>query len=515
MVKKKEWVVVVSQLKLNIIANFVGKGWAALMSLAFIPFYIKFLGIEAYGLIGIFLTLLALFSLLDLGLSTTLNRELARMTVQTGSEQKMRDLTRTLELAYFVLAVLIGIAVISLASPISLYWVKPDSLSTGTIYQAVLTMGLAIACQFPFSLYAGGLMGLQRQVLLNFIVGSMATLRGGGAVVVLWFIAPTIQAFFGWQIIVSVLQVMITGALLWSNLPKPGRGARFQKGLLIKCWRFAAGMTVISVLSVVLMQMDKVILSRILSLETFGYYMFASVVAGGLYVFFGPMFSALFPRYSQLVALGEEDQLVRLYHDSCQMIAVIVLPVAVILALFSREILYLWTQDSVIVANSHLILRILVVGTAMAGLMILPYALQLAHGWTRLAIVQNLIGIAVLLPMLVWLTKLYGAQGAAVIWVLLNVGCLLVSIPFMHTRLIKEEKWRWYVHDVFKPLSGALLVAVPSFWLYPADLPFLISVVTIIVITLLTFFSAVWFTDYTRKTFIAVLSGRRIMQTES
>ena len=43
-----------SLLKRNIIANFAGQGWAALMALAFVPLYIKFLGIEAYGLIGFF-----------------------------------------------------------------------------------------------------------------------------------------------------------------------------------------------------------------------------------------------------------------------------------------------------------------------------------------------------------------------------------------------------------------------------------------------------------------------------
>ena len=43
-----------SRLKSNFIANFIGQGWVALMSLAFIPLYIKYLGVEAYGLIGLF-----------------------------------------------------------------------------------------------------------------------------------------------------------------------------------------------------------------------------------------------------------------------------------------------------------------------------------------------------------------------------------------------------------------------------------------------------------------------------
>ncbi|MDE2060547.1 MAG: hypothetical protein KGL31_00010 [candidate division NC10 bacterium] len=43
--------------KRNIIANTLGRGWSMLMGLVFVPLYIKFLGMEAYGLIGFFATL--------------------------------------------------------------------------------------------------------------------------------------------------------------------------------------------------------------------------------------------------------------------------------------------------------------------------------------------------------------------------------------------------------------------------------------------------------------------------
>jgi len=94
----------VSVIKQNIIANFAGKAWAAVMSIAFVPLYIKFMGIESYGLIGIFASLLALFSLLDMGLSTTLNRELARLSALPDKTHDMRDLVRTLELPYWGMA---------------------------------------------------------------------------------------------------------------------------------------------------------------------------------------------------------------------------------------------------------------------------------------------------------------------------------------------------------------------------------------------------------------------------
>lgn len=37
-----------SQLKRNIVANFAGNIWQAFMALAFVPLYIKFMGIESY-----------------------------------------------------------------------------------------------------------------------------------------------------------------------------------------------------------------------------------------------------------------------------------------------------------------------------------------------------------------------------------------------------------------------------------------------------------------------------------
>ena len=71
--------------KRNVLANYVGQGWSALMGLAFVPLYIRYLGIEAYGLIGVFAVLQACLSLLDMGMTPTLNREMARFTVESHS----------------------------------------------------------------------------------------------------------------------------------------------------------------------------------------------------------------------------------------------------------------------------------------------------------------------------------------------------------------------------------------------------------------------------------------------
>jgi len=451
-----------SVIKQNIIANFGGKAWQALMSLAFVPLYIKFMGIESYGLIGIFASLLALFAVLDMGLSTTLNRELARLSVLPGKEQEMRNLVRTLELPYWCVAFAIGFAVVVLAGPIADYWVKADNLTPATVKQALMIMGGVVAFRWPLSLYSGGLMGLQKQVLLNSINAAAATLRGFGAVFVLWLISPTIQAFFFWQIIISILHTSMTAFFLWNNLPGAGHRSHFQKDMLLGIWRFAAGMTGISVTAVILTQTDKIVLSKILSLEMFGYYTLATVVANALYYFIGPVFSALFPRFSQLVSINDQAGLKQLYHKSCQFMSVMILPPAIVVSFFSSEILLLWTADPVTVANTHSVVSILVIGTALNGLMNLPYGLQLAHAWTKLGLYTNIIASIVLAPTIYFLAVRYGVIGAASAWVILNTGYVLICIQIMHSRLLKGEQWRWYFNDVGVPLLSALIIA--AFW---------------------------------------------------
>jgi O-antigen/teichoic acid export membrane protein len=477
-----------SVIKQNIIANFAGNGWTALMSLAFVPLYIKFMGIESYGLVGIFATLLALFSLLDMGLSTTLNRELARFSALPDKAQDMRNLVRTLELPYWGMAFVIGVAVVGLSGPIAHHWVNVDELSPVTVQQALMIMGVVAAFQWPTSLYSGGLMGLQKQVLLNGINAFAATLRGIGAVLVLWLISPTIQAFFIWQIFASVIHTSLVASFLWRSLPKSSHRSHFQKEVLLRIWRFAAGMTGISVTVIFLMQTDRIVLSKILPLEMFGYYTLATVVANALYYFIVPVNSAVFPRFTQLVSLQDELTLKEIYHKSCQFISVMILPAAIVVSFFSSEILLLWTGNPVTVANTYIIVSVLIIGTALNGLMHLPYALQLAHAWTKLALYTNIIASIILVPMIYFLATHYGVVGAASAWVILNAGYVLISIQIMHSRLLKGEQWRWYLNDVGIPLSAALSVALTG-WLFKPDgisgLAMLIYLIAVLIITLL------------------------------
>lgn len=446
-----------ASVKINIVANYAGKGVAALTSLAFVPVYIHYLGIEAYGLVGFYVLLQSLFGVLDFGLSPTLNRELARLSVLPDSAQQSRDLVRTLETIYWSIGVAIGVAIVGCAGLIAHRWVKVESLPFPTVRMVLVLIGVVIALQWPFSFYEGGLLGLQRLVLYNATQSVLQILRALGAVAVLHFISPTVVAFFAWQTVISAVGAAASAIILWRSLP-PGGAPSFSLPLLNKVWRFAGDLTLISAVTLALTQADKIVLSKNLTLSDFGYYNLAFVVGLSLYYLIYPLNGAVFPRLAQHAAAGDESALSHTYHASCQLMTVLTAPAALMLVAFAPEIMFLWTRNPVTVQHTTTLVRIVTLGTMFNGFLNVPYSLQLAYGWTRLALYTNCIALVVEIPILMAVAQRFGAVGAASVWLGLNVMYFTVSVNVMYQRLLRAERWRWYLQDVLLPVAGAAAV---------------------------------------------------------
>lgn len=456
-----------SVVKKNIVANIAGTGATALLSIMFIPVYIHFMGIESYGLVGFYVTLQVLFSLLDLGLTSTVSRELARLSGKADPGQEMRNMVRTLEIVYWGIAIIVLIIAMLLAPWVAEDWLNKTSLTSETVQKSIVLMGIVIAFRMPYGFYSGGLLGLQKQVLLNLIKVAIEVARSGGVVLVLWLLSPTIVAFFQWQIVISAIGACLMFFSLWRCLPSSHAKPVFQLRVFRTLWRFMAGISGIAILSIILIETDKIILSKILSLKQFAYYILASTVAMGLHVIIVPVFSAIYPRLSQLVASEDGSALRQLYHKSCQFMTVLVIPIALVISFYSETLLQAWIQDPLVSRHSAEILSILIIGTALNGMMNIPYALQLAHGWTKLSIISNIIAIAVLIPTLLVVVPRYGAVGAAAVWVMLNTGYVLFNLPIVHAKLLRGELKQWIIRDFGIPSLATAVVVVFSWVMIP------------------------------------------------
>ena len=439
------------------------------MGLAFIPVYIQYLGVESYGLIGLFALLQAWLRLLDMGLTPTMSREMARFTGGSHTVGSIRDLLRSIEAVVVGISVFVAGGVALSADWIASFWLQTEEVPVVVAAQAITIMGLVSALRFVEGVYRSSIVGLQRQVLLNVINSSMATLRGLGAVAILVWVSPTIQAFFLWQALVSAVTLVIFAGTTYASLPRTDRPARFSVDALRAVWRFAGGVLGITFLALLLTQVDKILLSKLLTLSDFGFYALAAVVAGALNVMATPISLAWYPRLCQLHVADDHAGLVRTYHQGAQLVSVIMGSTALVLIVFSETFLLLWTQDADLAQRTAPLLRLLVLGNLLNGLMWIPYEAQLAHGWTGLTARINIVAVLLIVPAILWAVPRYGAEGAAWVWVSLNAGYVLIGVQFMYRRVLTAEKWRWYIQDLLQPLLVVTAVSIIVRWLVPVS----------------------------------------------
>jgi O-antigen/teichoic acid export membrane protein len=442
----------------NLLAGLSSSIWTALLSLAVVPVYINYLGLEAYGLIGFFVTTQSLMQLLDLGLAPAINREVAR-GIASGCLDEARSLLRTLSTIYWGIALLIVLIVSGLAPLIANYWLNTSLLSTKTVTHAITLMGLVIACRWPIGLYQNALMGAQRLTISSGVSITMATVSSLGAICILAFVSPTVHAFFIWQAIVGIMFAMITRIVA---LRVVGRSKLCRLDIygLKRIWRFSAGMSGVAVLGLFLTQMDKVLLSKMLSMEDFGRYMLAWLVASGIYVLLTPVFNVIYPRLSALVATGDIEAVATLYRSGTRLLSSILFPIAIAAVVSAYDLIILWTGNAELASTVAPLASMLLIGTAINGAMHFPYALQLAYGitWVPLLIISVL--IIVLTPLMIVLVMHYGVTGGAMAWMFLNTGYLMFGTWLTHRHLLIGVGLDWLVQDILAPVSITIAIIV-------------------------------------------------------
>ena len=461
-------------MKIDIGFNIVAAVWVAVVTLIFTPVYVHYLGLEAYGLIGLLATLQVSLGVLDLGLSQVLARELARYTGGGLSRQSVLNLIRSVEMVAFFIAAAIAIVMWISSGWIGRSWLQVGNNPATDLIHAIAIMGIVIALRLVEGLYRGAVMGLHRQVQLNVITLTAVTLRACGAFLILVFVTRSIAAFFAWQSLISALTIISLRWLMHASLDDGRARGGFSTLELKRISRFALGVTSITLLGVALTQVDKLLLSRLLLLKDYGEYILAVTLAAAPLSLAGPITQAAQPRFARAVAAQDELTLAHLFHGSAQFLSVIVGSAAVVIMCFSHEVLVLWLHNPALANRLAPLVRVLALGSLLNGLVWLPYGLQLAYGWTKLGARINLIAVATLIPSLLIVVPKYGAIGAAWLWVVLNIGYCTVSLHFMFLRILPEHKIRWYVFDAGMPLLAAAVVALALKGAFPGDGSFLL-----------------------------------------
>lgn len=450
------------ELRINITANFIGQIFTSLVGFIFIPIYIQYLGVESYGLIGIFSIITAWFSILDAGLSPALIREMALFTGGKHNPYSIRTLLFSVEYFFLIVAIIIFLLLLFASNWISIYWIHSKSNSSDIIQKSIILMGVMFSLKFFESIYKNSIIGLQYQVQINMYEIITSLIKAIGAFLLLKYVSPSLLIFFSWQLFLSIAYILFLKYKINFLLPAAESKINFSLTSLLSLKSFAGGMMIMVILSLFQTQVDKILLSKILSLNEFGLYTLTFTAAGALMVLTSPVSQALYPRMNQVFQKGDQREFMFLYHIGNQIILILFGSASILLFFFPKLFLLFWTNNPDITSNSFSLLSLVALGFFFSGINTMSFTAVLTYSNLQSANYIKIFLVIISIPAILYFVPTYGSKAAAIIWLfgsLVNYICTL----FIFFNKIDVSEWvYWFVYDFLFPILPILLVLIVS-----------------------------------------------------
>ena len=436
-------------LKKNIAANYAAQIYVTALGVLTLPLLLKHMGAEAYGLVAFFSLMQVWFQLLDMGLVSAVARQTALLGCGSATALEFRILLRSLE-GIFLFVASIGSAFLILgAGIIAGHWLNVNYLPREQVVHSIQIMALIAVFRWMGELYRGVVTGFERMVWLSVFSSTVATVRFGLAIPFIIFISKSPTDFFIFQMIISMAENFVLMRKAYTLLPKVSNGLKdwsWQplRGII----RFSASMAMASLIWVMVTQVDKLLLSSLLPLADYGWFSLAVMAAGGVLLLTSPIATGLVPRLTALHGQGQTEAMLTLYRQSTQLAGLLVWPACVVLACYSKQVLWVWTGDTALAEQAAPTLRLYALGNAAMALGAFPYYLQFARGQLRFHLMGAGLFVSLLLPCLFFAVQRYGAVGAGWAWLTVNAAYLMLWVPVVHAKLAIGLHRRWLLHDV-------------------------------------------------------------------
>ncbi len=450
----------------NISANLLSNVWLTVLMLVLTPLYIFLLGVESYGLIGFYLSWVAILGILDMSVSVTAVREIAWRSARPEMQKTIPILFKSLELTYWAIILVSGLGILIGAWFLGADWFQTKNLSPEFIRNILILMAISLVVQVPSGLYIGGLMGLQRQVECSTLLAVFGTLRGVGSVMVLWFINSDLYTFFLWQIMITLMQTVVMRWSLWKRIDTSEQSAQFSAKMLLTVKEYVGATMLIGILGMILSQADKMILSRMSSLEDFGFYMLAWAVVSGFSRVATPIIQAYSPRFTELVAKSDEDGLAKQLSIASQLMSVLIIPPAALLVFLSKPILFIWIGDEITAEGTASILMIMVFGTIFSSCSFPSLSILFSKKKLKPVLALNFFCVIGLVPCLILSIYHFDAIGAAYMWsfcgIVLYIGVQIFGLRGLPDTTIFSSILKNFITPFLVVFS---IAGISAFWL--------------------------------------------------
>ena len=386
----------------NAASNFLALVWLSGLSLVTVPLYIRQLGAAEWGLVAACTSLQIVLNFFDAGFSQIVPRWAAREAHQPA---RLAAYLRLLRRVYVGLGLLVFLLIQAAAAALAQQWFQVPADRAPALEWAIRIFAFQLFFQFVNNLHIGLWHGLQQQVLANRRVCGFGSLKHGLALTLVLCVAPHAWLYTLAFASVALLELLCNAWTVQRHFgagnPKAPAaagmaddGARPQTIPLRPLLREVATLSGGILVGLLVSQLDRILLSRSVSLQAFGTYTVVASLAMAFLQLQTPITRAYFPLLVQDIQRTGWVSGARLRRMLLGTVLVSTLPALLACALASH-LLTLWLHVPEMVRVGTLPLQMLLVAVALNTLYGCIYQVMVAKGEARRVLQFNLVALGV------------------------------------------------------------------------------------------------------------------------
>jgi O-antigen/teichoic acid export membrane protein len=393
--------------------TFTGQVIPLIVGVLALPAIIRGLGTETFGAFQLSWVVLGYFAVFDFGLGRATTKFVAEY-VARGDDAQLPSIVGSSIIIQGVLGVA-GALVLAALVPLfvqQLFNIPPALVPD--VAQVLYLLAAAVPIIVLSTSFTGVLQAVQRFDLVVAVQASSGVATYALPVLALALGAGLVDVVA----VVVVARVIALGAyiaLAYAAVPALRRRLSFDRRMLRPLVAYGGWITVTSVVSPLMVYLDRLLIGSVLTLAAVAYYTAPYDVVTRLAIIPYSIVPPLFAAFSAYGGAGETVRLERLFIRSAKYLFMIVAPVTLVTVLLAEPGLRIWVGQE-FARVSTLPAQILVVAMMVNAMAQLPYATLPGVGRADLPAKFHLLEFPVYAGILWVFLRQFGITGAALAW---------------------------------------------------------------------------------------------------
>ena len=446
----------------NITSNWTGFAVNAAVTLLLTPYVLNQLGAARYGIWILTSSFIGYYGFLDLGFRAGVTQYLTRYLAVRDYERGSDCLSSAVAALSLLGTLMVALSFVTAYITPHLFTIQSDMVNEA--FWCVLIVGISSAIQCVFSPYAAIFTAMQRFELSNLIGIGTRLLTAGGT----FFALKTGHGLIGLSVAfcgANVIDYLIrwrVASCLAPELKVTWHRAKLSR--LREIASFGGWNFLISINSYVYNYVPNILIGAFMPIAALGFYSLSTGLLRNVNSVLSPVGQVMYPVAVEVYAKGDQNELVRLYHDGSRLMLLTMISTVLVATFWAEDFYRLWVGDMYVSgAQFHsvaLIFQILLISTFTTYVSSIAGQILIGAGRVRTVALALICGSVLNLTFSLILIRPFGLVGIAAATVIASVIIDLIAIPLLLQKIVGLSVKRFLFSACVRPVFVGALQAI-------------------------------------------------------